>query len=142
MNAAASTTAAPDLCRAILLEKSDDLVVLGLPGTSYRLHLRPTVPASSIATPIGKRIIGRICGKAQRMHPASAGGRFIEPVFGHPRIVNGTVVQVDAAGRRVLVDMVVPAWLTLAEGQSPSDLVPGQTVNMYVESGMRFEPVG
>jgi hypothetical protein len=125
-----------------LLEKSDDALVIGVPGTNYRIQLRPTVPGSAIATAIGKRILGRVRGKAQRMHAARAGGRFIEPVYGHPRIVNGTVLEVDAAQSRVLVDMVIPAWLTLAEGQAPADLIRGQTVNMYVESGMTFEPLG
>lgn len=136
-----TTPAAPDLCRAVLLEVADGEVVLGLAGTSYRLRLRCAVPTAGLAAKLGKRIVGRVRGRAMRMHPAQGGGRFIEPVDGHPRIVNGTVVALDASGRRVLLDMVIPAWLELAEGQSNDDLTVGQLVNTYVESGMTFEPV-
>lgn len=129
-----------DLCRAVLLEVLDGDVVLGLPGTSYRIRLRCKGDASSLMGRVGKRILGRIEGKAMRMHAAHGGGRFIEPVFGHPRIVNGTIAAIDAPGRRVLLDMVVPAWLTLAEGQAADDFAVGQLVNLYVESGMTFTP--
>jgi hypothetical protein len=131
----------PDVCRAILEAKSDEEIVLSLPGTSYRLHLKPTVPAASIATEIGKRIRGVVRGKAQRMHAAAAGGRFIEPVYGHPRIVQGTVLATDAAANRVLIEMVIPAWLEVADGQKASEFAPGTLVNMYVESGMTFTPL-
>ena len=131
----------PDVCRAVLEQKSDEQIVLSIPGSSYRLTFRPTVAASAIATPEGKRIRGIVEGKAQRMHVASAGGRFIEPVNGHPRIVQGTILAVDGAKNRLLVEMVIPAWLTLAAGQSASEFAAGQLVNMYVASGMTFTPV-
>jgi hypothetical protein len=129
-----------DLCRAVLLEVLDGDVVLGLPGTSYRIRLRLNGDPSRLADRIGKRITGRVEGKAMRMHPAHGGGRFIEPVFGHPRIVNGTIAALDVPGRRVLLDMVIPAWLTLADGQAADDFAVGQLVNLYVESGMSFTP--
>ncbi len=135
-----ATHADADICRAVLESKSDDLVVLSLPGTSYRLHFKPTVPASAIMTAEGKRIRGRVCGKAQRIHPAQAGGRFIEPIYGHPRIVQGTVASVDAAGNRLLVEMVIPVWFSLERGQSANEFAVGQMINMYIESGMTFTP--
>jgi hypothetical protein len=130
----------PALCRAVLESKSDELVALSIPGTSYRLHVKPTVPASAIATEVGKRISGVLRGKAQRIHPAAAGGRFIEPVHGHPRIVQGSVTAIDAMSNRLLVTMVVPVWLDLEAGQVATEFTVGQMVNMYVESGMTFTP--
>lgn len=129
-----------DLCRAVLESKSADLLVLSLPGTAYQLHLKPGVPIASIATAPGKRIIGRVHGRSLRMHAAVAGGRFIEPVYGHPRIVQGTIAETDRDRNRVLVDMVIPAWLEVADGQQASDFAIGTLVNMYVESGMTFTP--
>lgn len=136
-----NVASAPDICRAVLesvtRSGTDELVVLSIPGTSYRLHLRLTGRAT---TPVGKRITGTIRGKAMRIHAATAGGQFIEPVDGHPRIVQGVVVTVDTAANRLLIDMAVPAWIVVAEGQLASDFGVGQTVNMYVESGMTFTP--
>lgn len=136
-----ATRSEPDVCRLVLEQKSDDQVVMSVPGTSYRLQFRPTVPASAIATAEGKRIRGIVRGKAQRMHAAHAGGRFIEPVSGQPRIVQGTVIAVDGGNNRLLIEMVIPAWLDVEPGQKASEFAVGQMVNMYVESGMTFTPV-
>ncbi|MDZ4831560.1 MAG: hypothetical protein SGJ09_15345 [Phycisphaerae bacterium] len=136
-----NVASAPDICRAVLESVTpsgtDELIVLSIPSTAYRLHFKL---AGRVTTVVGKRITGTIRGKAMRIHPASAGGQFIEPVDGHPRIVQGVVVTVDAAANRLLIDMAVPAWIVVAEGQLASDFVVGQTVNMYVESGMTFTP--
>lgn len=136
--ATTSTSTDRDLCRLVLESASDGRVELTVPGTSYRLRLQLGGPQRTVSAQPGKRIRGRIEGRALRMHVAAAGGAFIEPVHGHPRIVQGRVVAVE--GNRVLVDMAVPAWLTVAEGQSASEFEPGQLVNMYVESGMTFTP--
>ena len=126
-----------DVCRAVLESKSDDLVVLTIPGTSYRLHFKP---GARITKEPGKRIIGTISGKALRIHAAAAGGKFIEPIYGHPRIVQGTVVAIDTTANRLLIDMVVPVWLVVPNGQTTNEFSVGQMVNMYVESGMTFTP--
>ncbi|MBL9121591.1 MAG: hypothetical protein JNL80_16915 [Phycisphaerae bacterium] len=135
-----ATGSSPDVCRVVLESKTHEQIVISIPGSSYRLQLTPTVAPQAISTPEGKRLSGVIRGKALRMHLATGGGRFIEPVNGHPRIVQGTVISIDPAHNRVLVNMVVPAWLDLAEGQKASDFAAGQLVNMYVESGMTFTP--
>lgn len=136
------TAAAPgqanDLCRAMLESATDGLVVLTVPGTDYQLHL---VPVGRVATEPGKRVRGRIRGQALRLHVAQAGGKFIEPVYGHPRIVQGTVMAHGSDGASVLVDMVVPAWLSLEGDQRAADFPIGTMVNMYVASGMTFEEV-
>ena len=69
-------------------------VVLGLHGTDYRLELTPTVAPEDfppLKSERNRRIRGVIQARALKMHQASAGGRFIEPVHGRPRIVQGTV---------------------------------------------------
>ncbi|MFO0830125.1 MAG: hypothetical protein U0572_18430 [Phycisphaerales bacterium] len=133
----ADTASVSDVVRAVLASKSDDSVVLAIPGTSYRLTFKTSGP---IPAQEGKHVKGRIHGKALRMHVAHAGGAFIEPVYGQPRIVQGRVRAIDSAANRVLVDIAVPAWLSVAEGQSASEFAVGQLVNMYVESGMTFTP--
>lgn len=100
----------------------------------------PTVPAGEIASPVGKRIKGTISARALRMHPSVGGGRFIEPVWGAPRIVAGAVMAIDEAKRRILVDVSVPMWVTAPEGQDFGVLKKGALVNFYVESGTSFRP--
>jgi len=116
-------------------------MVFAVPHTEYKLHLTPTVPAGEFSKYVGKRISGVIEAVALRIHPAQAGGCFIEPIWGAPRIIAGKVCSVDEAERRVLVDAGVPMWVTAPEGQDLSALVEGQLVNFYVQSGTSFRPV-
>ena len=121
------------VARGVLESLNEGELVLAVPHTSYRLHLVPTWPVVEITTPPGKRIRGAIRARALRMHEARAGGRFVEPVWGQPRIVQGVVC--GAEDNRLLVDVSVPVWVTLGEGQDPADFEQGQMVNFYVESG-------
>ena len=110
--------------------------VFSIPGTQYRLHL---ATEADLSDRVGQRIRGRITGHALRMHQASAGGNFIEPLDGRPRIVQGTVLAVDPSSNAVIVDLVVPFRLSIAEEQAPGMFASGEMVNFYVEPGCRFE---
>jgi len=129
------------LARFVLERLDNDCIVLAVPHTEYRLHLRPTVPAGEIDVPAGKRLRGVVQARALRIHPARGGGRFIEPVWGEPRIVAGKILAIDAREHRLLVDVSVPMWVTAPPGQDLGALHEGELVNFYVESGTSFRPV-
>ncbi len=128
------------VARGRLVELHEDKIVIGVPGTEYQVHLVSTAPAGAITTAVGKRIKGTIHARALRMHASSAGGRFIEPVWGPPRIVSGTVLGVDADQNRLLVDVSLPMWVAMHDGQQADAFTSGQMVNFYVESGATFTP--
>ena len=109
-----ATQADGEIARGVLESAGDDQLVISVPGTDYRLHL---VPDGTVATPVGKRIRGTIQARALRMHRSDAGGRFIEPIYGAPRIVSGTITAVDADTNRLLVDVSVPMWVEMHELQ-------------------------
>lgn len=119
---------------------SDDKIVLKITGTDYQLHLVPTVPATEIGAAEGTRIRGTIQAKALKIHPANGGGRFIEPMYGAPRIVAGVVLAVDDESRTVLVDVAIPMRVALGEDQDMNVCQVGELVNFYVESGTSFTP--
>jgi hypothetical protein len=129
-----------DDVRGVLESLSDQKIVLSVPGTDYQIHLVPTVPASDIRIPVGKRVKGTIHAKALRMFAANGGGQFIEPIWGEPRIVAGLVLAVDEPNRRVLVHTGVPMWMTLEDRQAADLFKVGQLVNCYVQSGTQFTP--
>lgn len=143
------TEASPmsDLGNFILEEDpTSERVVLGLHGTDYLLELTPSIPSDRFPEPRSrrnKRIRGVVHGRALKLHHAQAGGRFIEPVHGQPRIVQGTVYQVDEPNDRLLMDVVVPMWITVDSeitGQVAGDFAPGDLLNFYLESGTTFTP--
>ncbi len=125
----------------MLEELGDEQIVFAVPGTEYRLSLAFEDGGNTLTSQLGKRIKGRIHATALRMHVAQAGGRFVEPMWGAPRIVSGVVRTVDEAKNRLLVDVAVPMWVTMAHGQQATDFGEGQMVNFYVTSGTSFELV-
>jgi len=136
----AADTAVSDVARVRVESASDAEVILALPGTNYRLHLKPGASLASFPTEPGRRAKGVIRGRALRMHRSHAGGSFIEPIEGHPRIVQGSVIAADLDRNRLLIHAAVPIWLDLCDGQLASDFQTGDMVNFYAESGMTFTP--
>jgi hypothetical protein len=128
------------LAKGVLEALDDSELVLAVHHSEYKLHLTPAVPATEFTTTVGSPIKGTIHAKALRMHAAQGGGRFIEPVWGAPRIVAGAVQALDEQKGRVLVDTGVPMWVEALPGQDLGALRRGEMVNFYVESGTRFEP--
>ncbi len=120
-----------------LLRLEEGVGTFGVPGTGYRISL---VVPEGFDSPAGRRIRGRVRGHALRMHRTSAGGNFIEPLEGRPRIVQGTVIAVDPDADEVILDLVVPFRIAMAEGQSASDFATGEMVNFYMHPGAAFTP--
>jgi len=106
-----------------------------VPNTSYELHL---LPAGEIHAQPGKRLVGVIRVKARRIDAVGTGGQFVEPVFGRPRRVQGTVIRAESGA--VVVDAGVPIHVTPTdERQSPDQFQPGTLVSMDVLDGATFE---
>lgn len=112
-------------------------IKLAVPNTSYSLHLQPTGAMPS-GERIGKRLIGTIRAKARRIDIVGTGGRYVEPVFGRPRRVQGTVLKITADA--VVVDAGLPIHCTPQDArQKPSDFQPGQFVSFDVLDGATID---
>lgn len=139
------------VARAVLHERLDAsatrpaLVVIAVPGSQYQLHLRPEGP---ITTEVGKRIMGTITCQARRVDRTVTGGRFVEPVYGRPRRIQGVVLAIDAssnalvinAGGGVVVDALpLPIVCKLTDPrQKATDYTPGDFVGFDVLDGATF----
>ncbi len=130
----------PALARGVLAEVRAQtatrpaILVLRVPNTSYELHLRP---ANEVTTPVGKRVVGVIRVEARRVDKVGTGGRYVEPVAGRPRRVQGRVVRVE--GEAVVVDAGVPIHLLLTDArQKATDFEPGEVVSCDVLDGATF----
>lgn len=133
-----STTTGP-ISQGILLSHSDNMIVLGLPGTDYQLHLCVDHPVSQS---INKPITGTVRARARRVDVVNTGGRYIEPVYGRPRRLQGTVVATDLSENTLLVNCGVCSFVcVLAAGQKAGDFVPGALVSFDVERGATFEAI-
>jgi len=130
-----TTTCNPNHVTGVLRETHEQTIVLGIPETSYELLLGVYKPVS---TALGKRITGTIRAQAQRIDTVGTGGRFIEPVSGRPRRVQGAVVAIDASERTVTINAGVPVVCKTDVRQNPSDFSIGDFVACSVQPGSSF----
>ncbi|MEQ8850716.1 MAG: hypothetical protein RIB32_02925 [Phycisphaerales bacterium] len=121
----------------VLESVDEDSIVLAIPETSYRLHLKVMKAPN---TPIGKRVTGLIHVQARRIDVVGTGGRYVEPVFGRPRRVQGSVVAVDPTDRTITVNAGVPIVCRTDGRQKADQFKTGDFVSMDVHSGATFTP--
>jgi len=76
-------------------------LVFTIPGTSYKIYC---LFDGDLSASVGKRIKGTISVDARRVDHVNAGGKFVEPVFGKPRRIQGLVTAVDATAGTLVVD--------------------------------------
>ena len=135
--ATAKTRNERDLARGVLAAASDDRIVFLIPGTDYQLHLAVYKAPS---TTIGKRIAGTIQAQARRIDVVHTGGRYVEPVYGRPRRVQGEIVAVDPGSQTVTVHAGVPIVCKTEGAQRAENFQVGDFVSFDVRSGASFTP--
>lgn len=148
-----SQTSAPTAARGVLHEivaataTKPGYIVLAIPGSNYQLHLRPSAELAARLSPanVGKRLVGQISVEARRIDSVRTGGRYIEPVHGRPRRVQGTVTAVDMASGTIIVDaggattvdgLPLPVRCRPTDARQRADqFAPGDLVSMDVLDG-------
>ena len=126
------------VARLYLTGQSADAVVLNIPGTGYQIHLRPTAPVEP--TPQG-RVRGVVRLPVWKLDVITAGGAFIEPIFGRPRRVQGTVIGAEPSGNAVIVDIFGQPFVgDLPPRWNAAELATGTRVGLDVKEGGTFEP--
>jgi hypothetical protein len=132
----------PTLARGVLAEHTPGpsgaaaTITLTVPNTNYQLRL---VAAAPVTTGVGKRILGHIRARARRVDVVQTGGRYIDPVYGRPRRVQGSIVAVNEGRRSIVVDAGVPIECELTdERQKAGDFSVGQFVSFDVLEGATF----
>ena len=135
---------APTLARGTLVEhvpETDDQpahITLSFANSSNEMRL---VPANEIATPVGKRIVGTIRVQARRIDVVETGGRYVEPVQGRPRRVQGAVVAIEESSNSICVNAGVPIFCKATDPrQKATQFEIGQFVSMDVLDGATFTP--
>jgi len=131
-------TTTTDTFRGKLEEQSDGMIVVSVPDTSYRLHLAVDQPLD--AKP-GQRVTGVITAQGKRVDVVGTGGRYIEPVFGRPRRIQGRVVATDPAANTITVRCGAVMRITLMSSQKAADFPEGTFVSFDVERGAGFVSV-
>ena len=100
-----STSSTRHAFRGLVESLDAGTIVLGVTGSNYHLRLAVNEP---VGASVGERVMGAINAKGLRVHIATAGGLFIEPTSGEPRIVAGRVESIDTERNLIMVRGGVP----------------------------------
>jgi len=125
-----------DVC-GLVTELDGDQITLSIPHTDYQFQL--TMSSDSGSAEIGEKVLGRIEAKAGgRIDVCQAGGNFVDPVYGRPRIVQGRVLSVSAGSDRLVIRAGIVVHLNVKPPQRADQFEPGSTVRCAIERGARF----
>lgn len=134
--AAPSSPTTPPVVSGVIDEVHADWVQLRVPSTDYRLRL---VPAEGLSVSVGDKIDGIIRAQALRMDVVPAGGRYIEPVQGRPRRIQGRIIGGNADCNEIYVKAGPSVIITPMAPQRASDFSIGQMVSFDVRQGSTIE---
>ncbi|KAA0214325.1 MAG: hypothetical protein DYG94_07595 [Leptolyngbya sp. PLA3] len=139
---APTTRIDPTLARGTLLARSPATndrppsVTLAFPNTHYEMTL---TAVGDVKADVGKRIIGIIRAEAQRVDLVKTGGRFVEPVYGMPRRVQGSIIAADNTANTITLHAGMPVVCKLTDPrQRAVAFEPGQLVCCEIAPGATF----
>jgi hypothetical protein len=142
---APTTKLDPTLARGTVVEVLDATdsspakVVLSFPNNSYKGSFDTADDLAVLRAKIGEIVIGRISAKARKMVRPLAGGRKIDPCFGTPQRVMGTVIGVDPVAKVLVMDTGAPMIVELtALDQRASDFADAEFLACDVLPGTSF----
>ena len=119
------------------IEDQHDAVDVSVQERPYRLHLASD---DRVAAPVIAS--GWIEATALRVHQASGGGRFIEPIEGAPRIVAGTVTSIDRSSGSAVIHSAFPMMVHFEDPEDVNRIETGMLLNFHVRSGARWHTTG
>lgn len=101
----------------------DGKIVLKAAGTSYELDLRFEGDSGVAA---GTVVRGTVHVKGRKVWTVSAGGRFVTPICGEPRVIQGWVKNAEPG--RLVVEAGLSVIVELPQEPSAYDMVNGPVV--------------
>lgn len=136
-SAAPSSPTTPPVVSGVIDEVHADWVQVRIPDTNYRIRL---VPAEGLSVAVGDKVVGVIRAQALRMDVIPAGGRYVEPVQGRPRRVQGRVVGGNVSLNEVYIKAGPGVVVTPMAPQRAGDFSIGQMVSFDVRDKSTLEP--
>src|SRR5690348_1949327 len=92
------------------------IVTLKVPGSNYRNSF--VFHGDPAALAVGGRVRGSIHAPAWKVDRVELGGNYVEPLFGRPRRMQGTILSVNSAKNELTVQVGYEATVKLPAGAS------------------------
>jgi hypothetical protein len=101
-------------------------VTLKVPGFNYANSFIITGSAATLNP--GARVRGTIHAPAWKVDRVELGGNYVEPLFGRPRRMQGTILAVDAAANALRVQVGYEATVKLPAKYKAADYKVGERI--------------
>ncbi len=137
--AASSGTNKDGKVRAKIVRLAEGVVTLAVPGTEWEIDFELADGAGN-GLQAGAIATGVVRAQAQRADVITGGGKYVEPVYGRPRRLQGRILAGDPAANTIVVDCGLAVHCTLMSPQRTADFMGGQMVCFDIEPGASFEP--
>ena len=93
---------------------ANGIITLRVPGSNYRNSFAVHGDAAGLAE--GARVRGTIHAPAWKVDRVELGGNYVEPLYGRPRRMQGTILSVNAAANELTVQVGYEATVKLPAG--------------------------
>ena len=104
----------------------DGIVTLAVPNTNYRNSFK-VVDGGSVPA-VGTKVRGTLHAPAWKVDRVELGGNYVEPLFGRPRRMQGTILSVSPATNELTVQVGYDVTVKLPERYKAADYAAGQRV--------------
>ena len=102
----------------------DGIITLAVPGASYKNSFK-LVGAAPAA---GASVCGVIHAPAWKADHVELGGNYVEPLYGRPRRMQGTILATNPATNELTVRVGYEVTVKLPERYKPADFAVGARV--------------
>jgi len=117
------------------------IVTLKVPGSNYRNSFAVS-PEHAAGMTAGSRVRGTILAPAWKVDEVELGGNYVEPLFGRPRRMQGTILAINTGANELTVQVGYEATVHLPEKYKASEYKVGQRVGWDNIELPTFEPEG
>jgi hypothetical protein len=109
----------------ILDALQDGLVTLAVPHSNYKNSFQ--LAGGSLPAP-GQKVKGTIHAPAWKAEAVELGGNYVEPLYGRPRRMQGTILSVNAAANELTVQVGYEVTVKLPEKYKAADYQVGSRI--------------
>jgi hypothetical protein len=115
------------MAKFVVESYENGIVTLKVPGTNYR---NTFAVAQEVAggLSVGARVRGKIHAPAWKVDRVELGGNYVEPLFGRPRRMQGTIIAVNTAANELTVQVGYEATVRMPEQYRAADFTVGERV--------------
>ncbi len=114
------------MAKFIVESVGDGMVTVRVPGMNYQNTFQLAGDAAGLT--VGERVRGTIHAPAWKVDRVDLGGNYVEPLYGRPRRMQGTILGVNVATNELTVQVGYEVTMKMPAKYSAADYQVGERV--------------